>query len=47
MQACTQYRRAAGCGNSLYEGKGYYHDQLCGDITRKPFLQIATIMNEA
>jgi hypothetical protein len=47
MQACTQYHHATGCGNTPYEGKGYYHDRLYGDIARKPFLQIATIMNEA
>jgi hypothetical protein len=43
----VQYHYATGCGNTPYEGKGYYHDWLCGDITRKPFLQIATITNEA
>jgi hypothetical protein len=47
MQVCTQYHRTAGCGNTPFKGKGYYHDWLCGDIARKPFLQIATITNEA
>jgi hypothetical protein len=47
MQAYMQYRRAARCGNTTFEGKGYYHDRLYGDITHKPFLQIATTMSEA
>jgi hypothetical protein len=47
MQEWTQYSREAGCGNTPYEGKGYYHDRLYGDTVRKPILQIATIMNEA
>jgi hypothetical protein len=42
-----QYLRIAGCGNTPYEGKGYYHDRLYSDIMCKPFLQIATIISEA
>jgi hypothetical protein len=37
MQACTQYRHTADCGNAPYEGKVYYHDRLYGDIACKPF----------
>jgi hypothetical protein len=33
------YRWAVGCGNALYEGKGYYHNRLCGVVTHNLFLQ--------
>jgi hypothetical protein len=47
MHACMQYRSTTRCGNTPYEGKVYYHDRLYSDITRNPFLQVATTTNEA
>jgi hypothetical protein len=48
MQVCVQYRSAAECGNTPYEGKEYYHEWLCGAIAHKLFLLTTiTKMNEA
>jgi hypothetical protein len=32
-----QYRCTAGCRNTPYEGKGYYHDEMYDDITYSLF----------
>jgi hypothetical protein len=35
LQVRVQYRIIAGCGNTPYDSKGYYHDWLCGAIAHK------------
>jgi hypothetical protein len=40
-KVCEQYRRAAGCGNTPYEGKGYYHGRFYSAITHKLFATLA------
>jgi hypothetical protein len=43
----VQYRIIAGCGNTPYDGKGYYHDRLCRAIAQELFCNINKSSSEA
>jgi hypothetical protein len=46
-QVRLQYRITARCGNTPCDGKGYYHDQLCGAIAHELFCNINKSSSEA
>jgi hypothetical protein len=47
LQVCVQYRITAWCGNNPYNGKGYYHDRLCGIFTHELFCNANESLSQA